>query len=129
MPLDVAQTPTGQQYVSHDPGAQDPNSNGGSGTPGTFTATVRGEPAGTTVGRLRSTVNGPQTIVVLSHPQLHVDEGGSAMLRLQMDVPWNLIPGALSCYSVTLRHLESGREYVSRGMLRGCQRGMPELRR
>ena len=32
MPLDVAQTPTGQQYVSHDPGAQDPNSNGGNGS-------------------------------------------------------------------------------------------------
>jgi hypothetical protein len=125
----VCVTPPGLVDVDADV-IHDPNSTGGgSGTFGTFSATVRREPVGTIVGRLTSTVNGPPNPVVLTPQPIQIAAGESAPLRLRMGIPWNLVPGELACYSLTVRHLETGREYVSRAMLLGCQRGTPELRR
>jgi len=87
--------------------------------PGTFTATVQGEPAGTRVGSMVSTVDGPTNATVLTPQPVQVAPGASVPIELQLELPRALRPGELACYSVTTTHLETGRTFLSRAFLRG----------
>jgi len=88
------------------------------GVAGTFTVSVRGEPAGTRCGPRKSTVNGPVNPRVLTQQPIQVPSGGTVPVLLELDNPRNLA-GGLACYSVTVTHLETGRVFTAFGGLRG----------
>ena len=87
--------------------------------PGTFTFAVYGEPAGTRVGALVSTVAGPSNPLVLTPQPVQVTPGTSVPIELALDIPPALRRGGIACYTLATTHLESGRTFLSRGALRG----------
>ena len=89
------------------------------GATGSFTLFVTGEAAGTKCGALTSTVAGPVNAVVRTPQPLVVGPGQSAPVVIELDVPPGMGRGELACYSVHATHVETGRRFLSRGILRG----------
>lgn len=99
-----------------------PNITNGGGSTGTFTFAVSSEAAGTKCGAWTSTVAGPVNPIVRTPQPLRLSPGQTAPVQLELDVPRNLREGDVACYSVTTTHIETGRKFLSRAVLRGIPR-------